>query len=88
MLLTQSSLESIHRFSHRHRALVEQSKSAGCINCGASFTPADVKIWIDDDQTACCPKCGVDAVLPSAAPIFIDPHLLAALQQYLFSGRR
>jgi hypothetical protein len=88
MLLTQSSLESIHRFSHRHRPLVEQSKSAGCFHCGATFAPADVTTWIDDGETACCPKCGLDAVLPSAAPVFIDTHLLAALQKYWFSGKK
>jgi hypothetical protein len=96
MLLTQASLESIHRYSHRHRALVEQSKSAGCFHCGQTFTPQDIREWIEErdavsgkaGETAKCPHCGYDSVLPSAAPIAINEHLLAAIRSYLFAGEK
>jgi hypothetical protein len=96
MLLDQSSLGSIHRFSHRHRPLVEQSKSAGCYHCGATFTPAEITEWIEEHdeagategETARCPQCHYDAVLPSAAPIEMDERLLAAVRGYLFAGER
>ena len=96
MLLDQGSLGSIHRYSHRHRPLVEQSKSAGCFHCGATFAPAEITEWIEEHdavgaaegETAKCPRCGYDAVLPSAAPIALDEHLLAAVRSYLFAGER
>jgi hypothetical protein len=30
----------------------------------AVFTPRDILKWADGNQTALCPVCGIDAVLP------------------------
>ena len=38
---------------------------AGCYGCCTLFDVADIARWIDDDSTALCPHCGVDAVLAS-----------------------
>jgi hypothetical protein len=95
MLLNSADLASIHRYCSHHRPLLERSAAAGCFSCGATFAPSDIKEWIreDDgtaaggaDETAKCPHCGVDAVLPSAAPIMLDARMLAALRSYWFSG--
>jgi hypothetical protein len=105
MLLTSAHLESIQRYCAHHKPLMEESTRAGCLSCGASFAPAEVKEWIDetrsadaarvttdgpipDDATAKCPKCGATSVLPSAAPVALDPATLAAIQAYWFSGKR
>lgn len=97
MLLDQSSLGSIHRYSHRHRPLVEQSQSAGCYHCCATFTTAEIREWIEErdadtgtstGETARCPRCGSDSVLPSAAPIALDAQALETLRHYLFAGER
>lgn len=95
MLLNQSSLESVHRFCHRNRPLLEKSSSAGCVHCGATFTPAEIREWVREagpdgpaSETAKCPRCGTDSVLPSAAPVLLDARTLAAIQAYWFSGRR
>jgi hypothetical protein len=53
------------------------------------FAPSDIKDWVDgrevdtgdieDGVTALCPYCGIDAVLPSAAPITLNEALMSAL---------
>jgi hypothetical protein len=94
MILDQGSLGSIHRYSHRHRPLMEQSKSAGCYHCGATFAPDEITEWIEErdatgdteGETAKCPRCGYDSVLPSAAPIALDAQALEAVRRYLFAG--
>lgn len=104
MLLNQSSLEAIHRFCTSNRPLLEQSSSAGCVCCGASFAPAEIHDWVPardpltrefdgapgahgaGGESAACPRCGHDAVLPSAAPIVLSPRMLAAVQAYWFGA--
>jgi DNA-directed RNA polymerase subunit RPC12/RpoP len=95
MLLNSADLASIHRYCSHHRPLLERSAHAGCISCGATFAPAEIREWVrgeessaarDADETAKCPRCGVDAVLPSAAPVALDARTLAALQAYWFKG--
>lgn len=95
MLLNSMDLEAIHRYCSCHRPLLEQSSQAGCLRCGAKFKPSEIREWIDESdgrrghacgETAKCPHCGIDAVLPSAAPIMLDERMLAALQSYWFVG--
>ena len=95
MLLNQSSLEAIHHFCTANRPLLEQSSSAGCLCCGATFAPNEILEWVSEldtvtqqqtGETASCPRCGIDSVLPSAAPVSLNPQLLAAMQSYWFGA--
>lgn len=97
MLVNAAELTAIHRYCSHHRELLERSTQAGCVRCGATFSPAEITEWIVDGdgapggergETAKCPKCGFGAVLPSAAPVALTPAMLSAIQRYWFSGLR
>jgi len=87
-------LESIHKHASRHRDLLLDSGRAGCFYCMAVFDPSEITDWIDgrqvetgrieDGVTALCPRCGIDAVLPSAAPITLDDQMLTDMHQHFF----
>ena len=89
-----ADLESVHRYSTHHRELLARSDWAGCFYCRTIFAPAEIRRWIPErdpatgaplaDRTALCPRCGVDAVLPSAAPIRLDLGLLADMHRHWF----
>ena len=97
MTRTRADLESIWRFCTRHRGLLERSEAAGCFHCLSVFAPADIAEWIDEPpagdgrahaapgDTALCPRCGIDAVLPSAA-LPITRELLAEMAEHYFGG--
>ena len=36
-----------------------------CFYCGKRFNPKEIKEWTDEGQTALCPYCGVDSVIPN-----------------------
>lgn len=38
--------------------------SCGCFKCLEIFDVNEIKEWTDNDQTAICPKCNADSVLP------------------------
>ena len=91
---SRADLESIHRFSSNNRELLRQSNRAGCFHCLATFAASEVEHFVDglqvesgdldDGLTGLCPRCGIDAVLPSAAPIRHDAEMLAAMHQHFF----
>ncbi|MEO7043143.1 MAG: hypothetical protein ABI035_12850 [Gemmatimonadaceae bacterium] len=95
MPLKQFDLESVHKHSSRHREVLARSDSAGCFYCQSFFVPAEIMDWVDGRQaetgsasdgiTALCPRCGIDAVLPSAAPIPLSADLLAQMHYYFFA---
>ena len=90
----RADLESIHRFSSKNRELLSQSNNASCFHCLASFAAGEVQDWVDGPRheagdldngvTALCPRCGIDAVLPSAAPVKYDAGVLAEMNQHFF----
>ncbi len=93
-MLTQADLESIHTFASQHRKLLSLSKHAGCFHCCATFAPSEIVEWIDEPRgatgesaervTALCPRCGIDAVLPSLSYYPLTDAMLAEMQHHWF----
>ncbi len=66
--------------SIRNRSALAESESASCFFCVRTFPSAEVTSWTDQGETAICPNCHVDAVLPGE----IDPETLTATNEYCF----
>lgn len=75
---------SVHRFSIRHRTQLEASDRCGCFYCLAVFSPSDIVTWIDGDDTALCPTCGIDSVIGSASGLPITPEFLSKMRAHWF----
>ena len=94
MMYSRADLESIHRFSDHHRELLARSERAGCFYRRRTFDPREITEWVDgaqresgetsDGVTALCPRCGIDAVLPSAMPVPLTAELLAEMHSHWF----
>lgn len=55
-----------------HREQLLASDVAACYYCFSKFAPGAVEAWCDgdeQDQTALCPRCGVDAVVGFMGPV-------------------
>jgi len=48
------------------------------------FSPNEIAEWIDGDQTAMCPKCGIDAVIGSYTGYPINGDFLGKMQEHWF----
>lgn len=82
-----AQLKALHGYCSDHVAALDQSLQAGCFYCENTFSPSEIKEHIDAGVTALCPRCGIDAVLPSAS-VNLTPTLLAAMNDYWFHGER
>ena len=51
------------QFCSKHREILLKSRQCGCFFCHRIFSPDLIKEWIDNEQTAICPYCEVDAIL-------------------------
>lgn len=59
----------------KHRIELEASDRCGCFFCFRQFPTATIKQWVDANQTALCPHCGIDAVIGSAHTAMNDRFL-------------
>ena len=60
----------------------------GCFHCLQMFTKASIKEWIDYEQTALCPYCGIDSVI-SIECLDVESFkiLLEIMEKYWFDLR-
>ena len=76
-----------HVHASRNREETEASARCACYFCFKTFPTATIKAWIDANQTALCPFCGVDSVLGNASQIRIDDRFLRQMHQHHFAYR-
>lgn len=77
--LTEPELAALHRRSTSNRTLM--AGRCGCFHCLSTFTAENVAQWVDDGQTALCPVCGIDSVLPD---IGLDVPMLEQMHRRWF----
>ncbi len=77
---------SAHRACFSNRAAVEKSAMCGCFYCLSVYPASEIASWIDDDggDTAECPKCGIDSVIPDASGVPIDANFLKNMKRWWF----
>ncbi len=74
-----------HRHCSNHRTELEKSESCGCFYCFAIFPPSRIDEWVDQEQTALCPECGIDSVIGSASGFPITKEFLERMYAHWFS---
>jgi hypothetical protein len=82
-------LKEAHKHSAIHRAEILASELCGCFYCRATFKPAEILDWVDEDKdgigtTALCPRCGIDSVIGSASGVPLDDAFLRRMRKYWF----
>ena len=78
------NVSAAHDHSRRHRTEILASNLCGCFYCRGTFSPAAIEDWTDDDQTAICPKCGIDSVIGSKAGFPLTKEFLDEMHGYWF----
>jgi hypothetical protein len=53
-----------HEHGSNHREAILAAPVCYCGHCEREISTAEIHEWIDGDQTAVCPKCGIDILLP------------------------
>ena len=49
---------------YKNKVLLFKYENVGCYYCTEVFSPNMIKKWVDDGQTALCPFCETDSVIP------------------------
>ncbi len=71
-----------HDESSRHRKEVKAAGFIGCFFCLQISDATAIEDWIDDGDTALCPKCGIDSVIPVKNATYLK--LLKQMNHYWF----
>jgi hypothetical protein len=82
---TMDQLRAAHRCCIRNREALEKSTVCGCFYCMETYRPSEVTDWVEIENTALCPRCGIDAVLGDHTGLPVtEPEFLRAMHQHWF----
>lgn len=75
-----------HAYCGNNRADLLAVKVAACFHCCTRFPRTRVMEWCDGGETALCPRCGIDAVLPDPCHgLDVTAELLHEMNKYWFA---
>jgi uncharacterized paraquat-inducible protein A len=66
-MMTEQELLTLHKASSAHRELLTTSKICGCFNCLSVFAHGEIRKWIQQKNTALCPRCQSVTVIGDAS---------------------
>jgi hypothetical protein len=84
--MNEETLKKIHKLSSKHRQELQNSDSCFCFYCFKNFDYSDIVEWIESNECAICPKCGIDSVLPNIEKQYNLPmsDILEDMNHYFF----
>ena len=77
-------LERLHAYSANNRSLIADSNKCYCFYCKQSMYRGEVEEYIDNGQTALCPRCQIDAIIPDSIEESVDENIIAEMNEYWF----
>ena len=82
-MFTDAYQKMLHARSMNNRGALLDAKECGCFFCIKIYNPAKIMEW-NNDETARCAFCGVDAVIPESYDYELSDSLLLAMKEYWF----
>jgi hypothetical protein len=81
----REELKAAHKHCFANKESIAASDTCGCFYCLKTFPASETREWFRrvETETARCPYCGIDSVLPSSV-CNIDPAFLQRMHDYWF----
>lgn len=73
-----------HALCTRNRKLLEERDRCGCFYCMNIFHPKEIIDWLDGEETALCPRCGIDSVIYETEEYPLTVEFLKKMNEYWF----
>ena len=80
----KQKLEKLHAYCTNNKKLIERSDKCYCFHCKKTIDGNEIIRYLTEEDTAFCPYCGVDAVIPDAIDEEINEELIEDMNNYWF----
>lgn len=80
----EAQLKKLHAYSSHNKDLVTASGKCYCFYCKAVVSSYLVKDFADHGQTAICPRCGIDSMIPDSVDEVLNENIISEMNEYWF----
>ena len=87
MKISLTTLNYFHKAHFVGGGRIKPVVEYGCYHCGRIYNLANhpIEEWIDGGQTALCPTCGIDAVIPKLRSLSFTEADMKELEKEMFN---
>ena len=75
---------ALHKQSFSNKASLKKGNKCGCFHCQKIFNTDEISDWVNNDETAMCPYCGIDSVLGEDCGYPLTRELLYIMHTLFF----
>lgn len=80
----EAQLKKLHTYSSHNKNLIDVSEKCYCFYCKSVVDAKEITEFLDNGQTAKCPKCKIDAIIPDAIDEEINESTINEMNEYWF----
>ena len=80
----EAQLKKLHTYSVHNRDRIAVSSKCYCFHCKAIMESREILRFADNGQTAICPKCSIDSILPDSIDEPLDKTIIVEMNEYWF----
>jgi len=73
-----------HMFCSNHKDKLTKDKKCGCFYCLEIFDPSEITDWLDVEDMALCPFCGIDSIIGESSGYPVTKPFLKEMHDYWF----
>ncbi len=73
-----------HKYCTRNKENLQKDTICGCFYCLEIFSPKEIEMWLNREDTALCPYCCVDSVIGESSGYPITKEFLKKMNEYWF----
>lgn len=77
-------MEKLHAYCTNNLELIEKSDKCYCFHCKKMMDSNEITRYLDKENTALCPYCGIDAIIPDCVDEEINDGLINDMHNYWF----
>lgn len=80
----KAQLERLHTYSSHNKRFIAISNKCYCFYCRSCMDRSEIVDYCDNGQTAICPKCSIDAIIPDSIEETVNEKIISELNAYWF----
>ncbi len=82
-IIKEDLYHKLYTYSKNNKALINEAEICYCYHCNKKFTKEEVIEYLEED-TALCPNCKVDAVIPDSIDESLNMIIIEEMNKYWF----
>lgn len=79
-----TNIDNAPKLSMKNKSLLLSAKNCGCYRCLCVISTTEIVEWTDKGETAICPKCHCDCLIPEGSGIDLTNDNLTKIHKQWF----